>query len=375
MRVLLICNYKPGVGGISGQVEILQRKLREEGHTAELFSTKGSFLWRLGLFCRFRKVAKEYDVLHIHCCSGWGFLPAVVGVTVGRRLKKRVVLTYHGGGGEKFFDKHPKLVRYYLTRTDVNIVLSGFLGKVFDQHQLPYTIIPNIIELDDSQYCERTEIKPHFICTRAHEPLYNIPCILRAFKKALTELTETTEKALTELSEKSGSIRISQSELKELSEPISLTKKSELPEATLTLVGDGSQHEALIAMSDEMGLKNVTFTGRVDNSEIYKYLDTADILLSAPTIDNMPVSLLEAMNVGLLVISSNVGGVPYMVEDGKTGYLFPNNDSDTLAELMIKAVLQPSESIAIIHNAHQAVNAYRWENIRQQLYTAYGISA
>lgn len=335
MRLLLICNYKPGVGGISGQVEILQRKLREEGHSAEIFSTKGSLLWRLGLFCRLHAVACSYDVLHIHCCSGVGFLPAVVGVSVGRRLKKRVVLTYHGGGGEKFFDKHSKLVRHYLTRTDTNIVLSGFLGKVFDQHQLPYTIIPNIIELDDCHYRERTTIHPHFICTRAHEPLYNIPCILRAFQKVLTEF----------------------------------------PESTLTLVGDGSQHEALMTMVQEMGLKNVRFTGRVDNSEIYHYLDQADVFLSAPAVDNMPVSILEAMNAGLLVISSNVGGVPYMVEDGKTGYLFPNNDSDTLAELMIKAVRQPSESIAIIHNAHQAVNAYRWDSIRQQLYTAYGISA
>ena len=335
MRVLLICNYRPGVGGISGQVEILQRKLREDNHTAKIFSTKGSFFWRLGLFCRLRKVAEAYDVLHIHCCSGWGFLPAVVGATIGRQLGKRIVLTYHGGGGERFFATHTRLVKYYLTRTDTNIVLSGFLGRVFDQHQLPYTIIPNILELKESQYRERADIKPRFICTRAHEPLYNIPCILRAFQRV----------------------------------------QSEMPEAMLTLVGDGTQHTELTKMADDMGLKNIIFTGRVDNSEIYRYLDQADILLSAPTIDNMPVSLLEAMNAGVLVISSNVGGVPYMVDDGKTGYLFPSNDSDTLAELMIMAVHQPSESMAIIRNAHQAVNAYRWENIRQQLYTAYGISA
>ena len=73
-----------------------------------------------------RREAKDYDVLHIHCCSGWGFLPAVLGVTVGNQLGKRVVLTYHGGGGETFFDKHPRLVRKYLTQTHVNIVLSGF---------------------------------------------------------------------------------------------------------------------------------------------------------------------------------------------------------------------------------------------------------
>ncbi|MCR5314500.1 MAG: glycosyltransferase family 4 protein [Bacteroidaceae bacterium] len=369
MNILLVCNYKPGVGGISGQVELLQKHLHSEGHVADIFSTKASILHHLLLPRKLLRIARGYDVLHIHCCSGWGFLPAVVGITVGRLLKKRVVLTYHGGGGEKFFDKHPTLVHHFLTRTDANIVLSRFLGKVFDQHKLPYTIIPNILEFDDSHYRERTELKPRFICTRAHEPLYNIPCILRAFQKVLTELS---------LTEKSESIRISQSELKELSEPISLTgssEKNELPEATLILVGDGSQHEALMAMVNEMGLKNVTFTGRVDNNDIYMYLDQADIMLSAPTVDNMPVSILEGMNAGLLVISSNVGGVPYMVEDGKTGYLFPSDDSDTLADLMLQAVQHPEESLSIIRNAHQAVNAYRWENIKKQLYTIYGISA
>lgn len=332
MKVLLICNYKPGVGGISGQVEILQRKLRSEGHTADIFSTKGSFLWRLGLFSQLRKVARRYDVLHIHCCSGWGFLPAVVGVTVGRRLKKRVVLTYHGGGGEQFFDKHPKLVRHYLTRTDQNIVLSGFLARIFDKHRIPYTIIPNIIELDGSRYRERTELKPDFICTRAHEELYNIPCILRAFKRIQTEL----------------------------------------PEATLTLVGDGSQHNALVELAKGMGLQNVTFTGRVDNSEIYSYLDRADILLSAPKADNMPVSLLEAMNVGLLVISSNVGGVPYMIDDNHTGLMFKSDDERGLTEKMLWTIANPSKAKIIMEHGHLAAKNYLWINVKDRIYNSYG---
>ena len=335
MRLLLICNYKPGVGGISGQVEILQRMLRQDGHTAEIFSTKDSLLRRLGLFLRLRKVARSYDVLHIHCCSGWGFLPAVLGVTVGRRMKKRVVLTYHGGGGEKFFARHSRLVKHYLTRTDANIVLSGFLGNLFDQYGLPYTIIPNIIELEEKLFCQRETLKPNFICIRAHEPLYNIPCILRAFQKVLTEL----------------------------------------PKATLTLVGDGSQHAALQQMANDMGLHNVTFTGRVDNSEIYHYLDQADIMLSAPTVDNMPVSLLEAMNAGLLVISSNVGGVPYMIENKHTGFLFESNNHEELAQKMLYAIEHPDESQTIIEQAHIDVNRYRWDNVKEQLYYLYGIPA
>lgn len=335
MKILLICNYKPGVGGISGQVEILQRKLQEEGHVVVIFSTKGSILWRLGLFCRLRNIAPEYDVIHIHCCSGGGFLPAVVGVTVGKKLKKRVVLTYHGGGGEKFFEKHPKIVHHYLTRTDANIVLSGFLGKVFDQYRLPYIIIPNIVEFDDSNYRERLIIKPHFICTRAHETLYNIPCILRAFQEVLTKI----------------------------------------PEATLTLVGDGSQHEALMKMVQEMGLRNVTFTGRVDNKEIYRQLHNADVFLSSPTVDNMPVSILEAMSAGLLVISSRVGGVPYMIKDGENGLLFNSGDSHKLAELMLWTIDNQATAKTIIHQGHHTVGNYRWENIKDKLYHTYGISS
>lgn len=333
MNILLICNYKPKVGGISGQVDILQKMLQTDGHTAEVFSTKASFLRRMLLPFKLKSTGKDFDVFHIHCCSNWGFLPAVVGVSVGRRLGKRIVLTYHGGGGKKFFDRHPKLVRHFLTRTDANIVLSGFLAQVFEKHGLPFVTIPNILELDDSRLRQRKMLQPNYICTRAHEPLYNIPCILRAFRKV-------------------QSIR---------------------PEATLTLVGGGSEHENLVRMAEELGLQNVTFTGRVANEDIYTYLDRADIMLSAPTVDNMPVSVLEAMNAGLLVISSKVGGVPYMVKNNSTGLLFDSDDSDALAGKMLWAVDNQTVARAIALQGHKAVSRYRWENIKEQLYETYGI--
>ena len=333
MRVLLVCNYKPGIGGISGQVEILQRCLRKEGHAADIFSTKASVWRRLTMPLLLHRLAKHYDVLHIHCCSDWGFMPAVLGVSAGRRLGKRVVLTYHGGGGDRFFAKHTRLVKRYLTRTDANIVLSGFLGKVFDHYGIPYVTIPNIIELDASHYRERTDIRPNFICIRTHEELYNIPCILRALKRV----------------------------------------QATMPEATLTLVGDGEQHSELMSMAEEMALRNVTFTGRVNNSEIYKYLDKADVMLSSPKVDNMPVSLLEAMNSGLLVISSNVGGVPYMIDNGETGLLFDSDNDEELAKKMLWAISNQADAKTIIQQAHKAVGEYRWENVKEKLYTAYGI--
>ena len=110
MKLLFVCNYKYGVGGISGQVDLLQEKLRKEGHVADVFSTKAPNWKRMLMFPKLRRVAKNYEVIHVHCCSNWGFLPAVMGVSVGKRLGKRVVLSFHGGDGEMFFDRYPRLV-------------------------------------------------------------------------------------------------------------------------------------------------------------------------------------------------------------------------------------------------------------------------
>ena len=330
-KILFICNYRQGVGGISGQVELLQRHLREDGFIADIFSTKGSFVKRLVMSVRLHLIAKRYDVLHIHCCSNLGFLPAVLGICAGRLLRRRVVLTYHGGDADSFFSRHPGFVKRWLGRSDINIALSDFVGNVFEKFGIPYIVIPNIIDFDDRQQLERTVLRPKFICVRSHEPLYNIRCILRAFQ----------------------------------------TVQRQLPDASLILLGDGSQHDDLIKESSDMALENVSFPGRVDNTQIYEFLNKADIFLSAPVIDNMPVSVLEAMNAGLLVISSNVGGVPHMVENNKSGLLFDSDDDKQLANLMTWALSHQKESIQIIQNAKREVSKYRWENTGTKLKKAY----
>lgn len=331
MKVLLITNYKKGTGGISGQVEMLRKNLGAEGITADIFNTKGSVLYRL--FCKriLHKKATSYDVLHVHCCSKVGFFPAIVGVSAGKRIGKKVVLTYHGGGAEEFFRKHTRLVRHFLLKTDTNIVLSGFLGRVFDKYQIPYTIIPNVIELDASCFKQRDQIKPNFISIRTLSPLYNIECILRAFKRV----------------------------------------KQQIPEATLKIVGDGPSRAKLEEMVKSEGIRDVTFVGRIDNTEIYYQLDQADIMLSSPTIDNMPVSILEAFNAGLLVISSNVGGVPYMIEDGVNGLLFSSDNDFVLSSKMLDSVINKEASTQMIEKAHASLQQYSWKKVWFELSKIY----
>lgn len=330
--VLFIANYRPSVGGISGQVALLQKHLRQEGVVANIISLKGSIFKKIKSISRIKKEGEKYDVFHVHTCSNMGFLTAIVGISLGGKLHKRVVVTYHGGGGAKFFSNYPRLVKKFLLKSDANIVLSGFLGMIFDRYEIPYTVIPNIIELDITHFHLRETIFPNFICIRTLDPLYNIHCIIKAFDIV----------------------------------------KKQLPKATLTLVGDGSERQRLEQIVQEMNLCDVVFVGRVKNCEIYEYLDKADIMLSSPIIDNMPVSVLEGFNAGLLVVSSNVGGIPYMIEDGVNGLLFENNNYQQLAEKMLWVVEHQNEAKKIIYNANRSVQAYEWNNIKEKLFAQYG---
>lgn len=94
-------------------------------------------------------------------------------------------------------------------------------------------------------------------------------------------------------------------------------------------------------------------------------------MLYSPLIDNMPVSLLEGMNAGLLVISSNVGGVPYMIEDGVIGLLFESDNHRMLAEKMTEAVENGEKSKEMITEAKSCVSDYTWGKIKSKLFDVY----
>lgn len=331
-KVLIIANYQPSVGGISVQVELLHKYLNsEEGYQVDIFSLKGSIIRRVFLIIKLFVAARKYDVLHVHACSDRGFLPAIVGAYVGKIYRKRRILTYHGGGADAFFARKNNLVKNTLQKFDSVIVLSGYLKNIFDHYNLPCIIIPNIAEFDANLYKAKTHIEPKYISVRHLRELYNVKCILKAFEIV----------------------------------------KKEIPFAILTILGDGDQKEMLQNWVIKHNLKDVVFVGAVPHNKMNEYLLQNDIFLSAPKTDNMPMSILEAYNAGLLVISSNVGGVPYMLNDNETGLLFESDNADELAIMMIHSVQNKQHAIEMIQNAYQSLDMYKWENIRVKLLEVY----
>jgi len=332
IKVLYISNFKPDVGGISGQIQILMENLDPQRVTTEIFNTKGNFVRRFISFFSLLVKGVSFDVFHIHGCSYWGgFFPIIIGTIVGKILSKRIIITYHGGDAEKFFTKYPRITVFFLKKANKIIVLSAYLESIFQKSGLAVEVIPNVLNYMKVIDFRKKTLTPRFICIRALRPLYNIPCIIDAFE---------------------------------------IIKKN-YSEATLTLLGDGSQREDLEEYVKSKGLNGVFFIGRVENAKVNEYLQNADIMLSSPRIDNMPVSILEGFKAGNLVISSNVGGVPYIIEHGFNGLLFESNTPSDLAEKALFALKNQNKSLQMIENARLSLIKYTWEAVEEKFYALY----
>ena len=120
-------------------------------------------------------------------------------------------------------------------------------------------------------------------------------------------------------------------------------------EARLIMVGDGPQ--SCVALQTALDLKvadRIQFIGVVD--EIEPVVKTADLLLLPSETESFGLVALEAMAAGVPVIATNVGGLPEVVEDGKTGFLDPVGDVDAMANHAI-ALLSDREMYAAFSQA------------------------
>ena len=275
---------------------------------------------------------RRADAVHVFAASYTSFLLAPLpAVIVAKALGKPVVLNYHSGEAPDHL-RRSAVARVVLRHfVDANVVPSAFLRDVFRSFEIDADVVPNIVDLQQFRYRVRDPLRPRLLCTRNLEPLYNLSCVLRAFAKV----------------------------------------QAHHPAAALTLVGSGSQAGALRQEATALGVENVTFVGRVAPSEIHRYYANADIYVQAPSIDNMPLSLLEAFASGLPVVSTDVGGVPSMLRHGVDGLLVADNDADALAAQVIRLLADPALGRRFAASAYRTLAAYEWPVVRNGWLQAY----
>jgi glycosyltransferase involved in cell wall biosynthesis len=99
--------------------------------------------------------------------------------------------------------------------------------------------------------------------------------------------------------------------------------------------------------------------------------DQADICLNSSRVDNQPVSILEAFACGLPVVTTAVGGIPYMVTDREDALLAPNDNPDELAAQMTILLCDPDLGNRLVRNAHSRILEHSWENVYRKLRALY----
>jgi glycosyltransferase involved in cell wall biosynthesis len=146
-----------------------------------------------------------------------------------------------------------------------------------------------------------------------------------------------------------------------------LIRAAKISNHKLKLVGLGSEKKNLEKLAEEVGA-DVEFLGFKSGQEL------KDIIMKAravviPSIwsENMPLSLLEALNLGAVVLASNIGGLPEIIEPGKNGWLFQAGDVDDLVNKINN--LDTSDLSMISNNASESVKhltmGSNWRNVEE----------
>ncbi|WP_363323689.1 glycosyltransferase family 4 protein [Accumulibacter sp.] len=347
--ICIVGPLPPPSGGMANQCEQLVRLLRDDGLDVELVCTNAPYrpAWvgklpvlraafrLLPYLLRLWQAAGRAGVMHVLANSGWAWhLFAAPALSIARLRKTPLIVNYRGGNAEPFFARAPRHVLRMLAAASLRVTPSTFLQRVFSAHGLTAVVIPNIIDLSRFAAVPRRSFgdAPQLLVTRNLEPIYDIPTAIRAF---------------------AGIVPV-------------------FPAARLTVAGSGPELLRLQALVAELGLQEqVAFSGRIDNAAIPALYAAADCLVNASTVDNMPISILEAFASGVPVVSTAAGGIPDLVEQGVSGLLVPVGDHQAMTRELLR-VLQDAQLAAGLRAAGlRQAQRYAWPQVRKQWLDAY----
>jgi glycosyltransferase involved in cell wall biosynthesis len=144
------------------------------------------------------------------------------------------------------------------------------------------------------------------------------------------------------------------------------------PNATAVIAGDGADREALERLCEELGVAaRVRFVGNVDSRQMQALYAQSHIYLNASRVDNQPVSILEAFAAGLPVVSTAAGGIPFLVENGRSGLLTSDDSHQSLAAHLRTLLARPDIVRHLVDNARASVQFHRWDAVYPRLAELY----
>jgi glycosyltransferase involved in cell wall biosynthesis len=326
---LLIGYFPDEQAGAPRQVcQDLQARLPERGWRVIAASRRKNRLLRgFEILSTIASQRKIYHVAHVDVFSGPAFAWAELSAALLRSLRKPFVLTLHGGNLPRFASRFPNRVRRVLRSATRVTAPSRYLQDSLRRFRGDIEIIPNGLDIVRYPYRSRRVLQPRLIWLRAFHKIYR-PEI------AIEVLEILISKGLQPQLEMVGPDR-----------------------------GDGSFAEVK-ARSMAPALKGrIKLLKGIPKSRVPLHLSDNDVFLNTTSVDNTPVTVLEAMACGLCVLATRVGGLSYLVEHANNGLLSSADNPGEMADQAALLLRDPELAARISRGARATAEQRDWEAI------------
>ena len=328
IKLLYLGNRLAGKGRNVSTIDTLASGFRDLGYQVHTYSNQRNQLVRLISMLWAVIKHRQVDFLLIDTYSTLGFWYAYFSGILARELNIKYIPILHGGDLPQRLKSHPKACRQLFTNAYINIAPSAYLQHHFQEaghYNLLY--IPNSIELWDYPFQKREVISPKLLWVRSFAQIYNPILALKVLQQLLVSH----------------------------------------PNAQLSMVGPFKDDsiEVCKAYAAKHQLP-VTFTGGMPKADWLQYAQDFDIFINTTNVDNTPVSVIEAMALGLPVVTTNVGGIPYLLEDQKEALLVLPNDVPAMTQAIISLVQNLEKTKRLSVAGRQKVEAFDWEVVKEK---------
>ncbi len=330
-KILYVGNNLSKKSKYATSMEVLSRLLISEDFVVFKSSDKKNKVFRLLAMClAVIKNRKKVNYIIIDTFSTSNFYFALVTSQIARLFKLKYIPILHGGNLPYRLDTSKWFSDLIFKNSYKNIAPSNYLKTEFEQRGYATEFIPNILEIENYKYKERNPLQPKLLWVRAFKHLYNPTLAV---------------------------------------EVLQIVKK-QFSEAKLCMVGPktDSSFEDTEELVKKYNLQDfVEFTGVLPKEEWHQKSISYDIFINTTNFDNTPVSVMEAMALGLPIVSTNVGGMPYLIDNETDGVLVDEEKPEQMANAIIKLIEENNQTLA--KNARSKAESFGWNVVRKKWLT------
>lgn len=327
-RILYIGNNLVKKTNYHTSMATFSANIRKDNIEVIQYSSKQNQLLRLLHMCwGVIRHARTCQYILIDVFSSSAFYYAYATSQVARILNKKYIPILRGGNLPHRIKTSVRMSNAIFKNSYKNVAPSNYLKEAFEQRGYKTTYIPNILEIDRYEFKHRNPLQPKLFWVRAFKHLYN-PLMAIEVLELL---------------------------------------KEEYPKASLCMVGPAmdDSFERVKSEVKEKGLEaSVELTGVLSKEDWHKKSTDFDIFINTTNFDNTPVSVMEAMALGLPIVSTNVGGMPYLIDDGKDGVLVEKENAQAMKEAIVSLITNTSQEIAI--NARKKAESFAWDHVKKK---------